>query len=80
MVPGLPGLLEGTFLVLGPPDLLLDVHVPMGDLSLQELLQLELRHVLALGQGPPSHRGPSRYLGELALLAPGLHACSESSG
>ena len=80
MIPGLPGLLEGTFLVLGSPDLLPLMQMAMSDLFLQEFLKLELRHKFALRQGSPPHRGAPRYLDELALLAPGLHACSESSG
>ena len=49
------------------------VHVPVSDLPLKELLQLELRQPFPLGQGSPPHRGPSRYLLKLALLAPRLH-------
>ena len=73
MVPGLPRLPEGAFLVLGSDESLLLMHVPMSNLSFQELLQLELRHPFPLGQGSPPHRRPSRHLCKLALLAPRLH-------
>ena len=77
MVPGLPRLPEGTFLFLGRHDLFLFIQMSLSDLSLQEFLKLELRHVLPFRQGSPSHRGPSRYLVKLLLLAPGLHAYGE---
>jgi len=45
----------------------------LGDLLLEELLDMELGHEFPLRQGAPALGGAPRHLGEPALLAPGDH-------
>ena len=63
---------EQTFQVLGPPDLL-RLGVALGDLLFEELLDLELGHVLPLREGAPALWGLPGHLLQPALLAPGDH-------
>ena len=63
---------EQTVQVLGPPDLL-RLGVALGDLLFEELLDLELGHVLPLREGAPALGGLPGHLVQPALLAPGDH-------
>ena len=63
---------EQTFQILGPPDLL-RLGVALGDLLFEELLDLELGHVLSLREGAPALWGLPSHLFQPALLAPGDH-------